>query len=239
MSSQRLQKFLAQAGIASRRKAEKLIEAGRVRVNGKRVTQQGTKVVPHKDRVEVDGKLVHQERRVYWLMNKPQGLVSTVTDPQKRPTVMSLVRKVKQRIFPVGRLDIQTEGALLLTNDGALTNKLLHPKNKVKKIYKARLRGQVLDETLDLLKNGVPLEDGVTAPAQVKVTARTSAATWIEISIHEGRNRQVRRMAETVGHPVLRLIRVTFAGLSIHDMRIGTVRELSKKEVATLKKRFD
>ena len=235
---ERLQKYLAHAGVTSRRKAEKLIQAGRVRVNGRRVTEMGSKVDPRRDRIEVDGKLVKTERPVYWLMNKPQGLVSTVSDPQGRPTVLTMLPKVKERIFPVGRLDIATEGALLLTNDGDLTHDLLHPSKKVKKTYRARLRGQVLDETVEKLRRGVPLEDGVTAPASARVTARTSAATWVEITIHEGRNRQVRRMAEAVGHPVLRLIRVSFAGLTVHDMKIGTVRELSKKEVADLKKRI-
>lgn len=235
---ERLQKFLAQAGVASRRKAETLIAAGRIRVNGRRVTTPGTKVDSYRDRVELDGRLVRRERLVYWLMNKPQGLVSTVSDPQDRPTVLSMLPQVKERIFPVGRLDIQTEGALLLTNDGELTNALLHPSKSVKKVYRARLRGQVLDETLEVLRKGVPLEEGVTAPARVRVTTRTSSATWVEISIHEGRNRQVRRMAEAVGHPVLRLIRVLFADLSVHDMKIGTVRELSKKEVANLRSRY-
>ncbi len=235
---ERLQKFLAGAGVASRRKAEEMILAGRVRVNSRKVTELGTKVDPHRDRVELDGKLVRSERFVYWFMNKPRGLVSTVSDPEGRPTVLEILPDVRERVFPVGRLDIATEGALLLTNDGELTNALLHPSKMVKKVYRARLRGQVSDEAVDMLRKGVPLDDRVTAAARVRVTARTSSATWVELTIHEGGKRQVRRMAEAVGHPVLRLIRVSFAGLSVADMKPGTVRELSKKETAALKKQF-
>jgi pseudouridine synthase len=231
----RLQKFLAQAGVASRRKSETLITAGRVRVNGRRVTRLGSKIDPAKDRVQVDGANVRPEKKVYWLVNKPVGYVSTVSDPQGRDTVLELIPQRSRRLFPVGRLDIQSEGALLLTNDGALTNALLHPSRAVKKTYRVRLRGQLNEKDLAAFQNGIPLDDGMTAPTKALITARTSASTWLEITLREGRNRQIRRMAEALGFQVARLIRVTFAGLSIHNMKAGEARPLKPQELQNLR----
>jgi 23S rRNA pseudouridine2605 synthase len=221
--------------VASRRKAEELIAQGLVTVNGSAVTRPGVSVDPRRDRVEVEGRRVRPEKLVYWLINKPTGMVTTVSDPQGRPTVLSLLPEVKQRMFPVGRLDFKTEGALLLTNDGPLANDLLHPGRRVPKVYLARLRGQVDRKALRKLSEGVMLEDGMTAPAEVELRKRTRNATWVELTVWEGRNRLIRRMAEAIRHPVLRLIRVSFAGLSVENMGPGQVRKLRPAEVQAVK----
>lgn len=234
---ERLQKFLARSGVASRRKAEQLILDGRVKVNGKAVRKLGTRIHPGRDRVEVEGKQVRPEKLVYLLMNKPPQVVSTVSDPQGRPTVLSLLPRSyrKERLFPVGRLDFQSEGALLLTNDGSLTHALLHPSFHVPKIYLARMRGQVSVETLERMREGVELEDGLTQPVEAKIRNRTQNATWVEIQAREGRNRLIRRMGDALGHPVLRLIRVSFAGLEVESMAAGEIRVLNPKEIARLR----
>lgn len=231
----RLQRFLAQAGVTSRRKAEELITAGRVRVNGQVVTELGTKVAP-RDRVEVDGKRVRVEDRHYFLLNKPVGYVTTLEDPEGRPTVRDLLPTEGPRLFPVGRLDVMTEGALLCTNDGELAHALTHPSRKVPKHYLARVRGHLGEEALRALSEGVDLEDGRTAPALVLVHAETTSHTWLDITVTEGRNRLVRRLCEAVGHPVVRLLRVAFAGLEVEPLRRGAYRSLTAKEIARLRK---
>lgn len=231
----RLQRFLAQAGVAARRKAEELITAGRVRVNGKVVTELGTKVGP-RDRVEVDGKRVRPEDRRYLLLNKPVGYVTTLEDPEGRPTVRDLLPEEGPRLFPVGRLDTMTEGALLCTNDGDLAHALTHPSRRVPKRYLARVRGHVGEEALAALAGGVELEDGRSMPAQVFVHAETASHTWLDITVHEGRNRLVRRMCEAVGHPVMRLVRTAFADLEVEPLRRGAWRTLDTKEIARLRK---
>jgi 23S rRNA pseudouridine2605 synthase len=223
----RLNAYLARAGVASRRKADELIKAGRVRVNGE-LGQLNT-FVGRADRVEVDGQDVRLQRLAYVLLHKPSGVVTTASDPHGRPTVVDLV-DLDARVVPVGRLDAETTGALLLTNDGDLAHRLAHPKYEVEKVYEAEVEGEPSDETLRRLAAGVELEDGMTAPAEV----RRLAPSVVELSVHEGRNRQVRRMLEIVGHPVRRLHRSRYAGLTVDDLPAGKWRELEHDEVAAL-----
>jgi 23S rRNA pseudouridine2605 synthase len=225
----RLNAYLARAGIASRRKADELIKAGRVRVNGQ-LGELNT-FVETRDRVEVDGKEVRPQRLAYVLLNKPPGVVTTASDPQGRPTVVDLV-KHEVRVVPVGRLDADTTGALLLTNDGDLAHRLAHPKYEVEKVYEAEVEGEPSDEALLRLAEGIELEEGLTAPAEV----RRLSSPVVELSIHEGRNRQVRRMLEAVGHPVRRLHRSRYAGLTLEGLAPGEWRELSSDELKHLRR---
>jgi 23S rRNA pseudouridine2605 synthase len=238
VTAERLQKVLAAAGVASRRKAEEIITAGRVRINGAIVTEMGTKVDPRRDRIEVDGRVVAAERFVTVVLNKPRGVVSTVRDPEGRPTVSELVRDLGARLYPVGRLDWATSGALLMTNDGDLAHALTHPKFGVEKTYHVKLQGAVGEHVLDAWRTGVKLDDGaVTRPAQAVFRVEESeGGTWIQITIQEGRNRQIRRMAEATGVTVSKLKRVSFAGITIDGVPLGTYRELSEKEIARLKR---
>jgi 23S rRNA pseudouridine2605 synthase len=223
----RLNAFLARAGVASRRKADELIKAGRVLVNGE--PGQLNTFVESRDRVEVDGEEVRLQRLAYVLLHKPAGVVTTASDPQGRPTVVELVDH-EVRVVPVGRLDVETTGALLLTNDGELAHRLAHPKYVVEKVYEAEVEGEPSDEALQCLAEGVELEDGVTAPAEV----RRLGPSLVELSIHEGRNRQVRRMLEAVGHPVRHLHRSRYAGLTVEGLAPGEWRELGADEVRVL-----
>jgi 23S rRNA pseudouridine2605 synthase len=224
----RLNSYLARAGVASRRKADELIKAGRVTVNGE--AGQLNTFVERADRVEVDGREVALQRLAYVLLHKPAGVVTTASDPQGRPTVVELVEH-EVRVVPVGRLDVETTGALLLTNDGDLAHRLAHPKYEVEKVYEAELEGEPSDEALRRLAEGVELEDGITAPAEV----RRLGPSRIELSIHEGRNRQVRRMLEAVGHPVQSLHRSRYAGLTLEGLEPGGWRELTADEVRFLR----
>lgn len=230
---ERLQKFLAQAGVASRRKCEKLIAEGKVTVNGKTVRELGTKINPDRDAIMVNGQLLRKDSSVYILMNKPRGVVTTASDPQGRETVIDLI-DVPQRVFSVGRLDMDTSGLLLLTNDGNLANGLMHPRHEVNKRYRTEIKGCISDEGLARLANGVQLEDGPTAPAKVSLLDRTKDKSLFDITIHEGRNRQVRRMCEAVGHPVLSLKRLQLAFLTLGDLRPGAWRNLTEQEVVRL-----
>jgi 23S rRNA pseudouridine2605 synthase len=223
----RLNAYLARAGIASRRKADELIKAGRVRVNGE--PGQLNTFVERRDRVEVDGKPVAAQKLAYVLLHKPAGTVTTASDPQGRPTVVDLV-DLPERVVPVGRLDVETTGALLLTNDGPLAHRLAHPRYGVEKVYVADVEGRPGEGELRALAEGVELEDGMTAPA----TVRCLAPSRIELTLHEGRNRQVRRMLEAVGHPVRRLHRSTYAGLTLEGLEPGAWRELEPSEVQRL-----
>ena len=225
----RLNAYLARAGVASRRKADELIKAGRVVVNGE--PGQLNTFVERGDRVELDGRAVSPQRLTYVLLHKPAGVVTTASDPQGRPTVVDLVAHAV-RVVPVGRLDAETTGALLLTNDGELAHRLAHPKYEVEKVYEAEVEGEPSDEALRRLAEGVELEDGPTAPAAVQRLGRST----VELSIHEGRNRQVRRMLEAVGHPVRRLHRSRYAGLTVEGLSPGESRELTSEELGLLRK---
>ena len=227
----RLNAYLARAGVASRRKADELIKAGRVKVNGE--PGQLNTFVERGDRVEVDGEEVRRQRLAYVLLHKPSGVVTTASDPQGRPTVVDLVDH-EVRVVPVGRLDVETTGALLLTNDGELAHRLAHPKYEVEKVYEAEVEGEPSDEALRRLAEGVELEDGLTAPAEV----RRLGASFVELSIHEGRNRQVRRMLEAVGHPVKRLHRSRYAGLTLGSLDSAAWRELTERELSELRALF-
>jgi 23S rRNA pseudouridine2605 synthase len=225
----RLNAYLARAGVASRRRADELIKAGRVRVNDER--GELNTVVGSRDVVEVDGQRVTAQPLVYVLLHKPAGVVTTASDPQGRPTVVALVEH-EARVVPVGRLDADTTGALLLTNDGALAHRLAHPRYGVPKVYEADVEGGPGPEALAALRNGVELEDGRTAPAQ----ARLLAPGVVELTLHEGRKHQVKRMLEAVGHPVRRLHRSRYAGLHLARLEPGAWRELERDEVATLRR---
>ena len=223
----RLNAYLARSGVASRRKADELVKAGRVSVNGER--GQLNTFVETGDRVEVDGREVSAQPLVHLLLHKPAGVVTTASDPQGRPTVLGLVPR-DVRVVPVGRLDVDTTGALLLTNDGDLAHRLAHPKYEVEKVYEAEVEGEPSDETLRRLAQGLKLEDGMTAPAEV----RRLGPSAIELSIHEGRNRQVRRMLDAAGHPVRSLHRSRYAGLTVEGLAPGEWRALTPSEVERL-----
>lgn len=233
---ERLQKVLAAAGVASRRHSEELILAGQVKVNGETVKELGTKVDPEKDRIEVKGKLLAREpEKVYLMLYKPPGYVTTAKDPQGRPTVIDLVKDVGERVYPVGRLDFDTEGLLLLTNDGDLTYAMTHPKHEVSKTYMALVQGVPGPDKLKRFQKGLRLADGPTAPAKVKLAKTVRGNAWLEITIHEGRNRQVRRMCETIGHPVLKLKRIKLGFLTLDRLEESKYRLLTKDEVKQLK----
>ena len=235
-AAERLQKIIAAAGLASRREAEKWIEAGRVTVNGHPASLGDTADLA-RDEVAVDGKpLAQPDRRYYILLNKPAKYLTSLRDPQGRPLVTDLVREVGARLFPVGRLDFMTEGLLILTNDGDFAQRLAHPRHEVDKTYLVRVRGALTAAAQKRLQEGVDLEDGRTAPARVAQVRQSGSHTWFEITIHEGRNRQVRRMCEAVGHPVSRLKRVRLAFLDLKDIPPGKFRHLTPTEVSRLKK---
>ncbi|MCL6442835.1 MAG: rRNA pseudouridine synthase [Alicyclobacillus sp.] len=231
---ERLQKVLAQAGIASRRKCEALITAGRVTVDGMICTELGTKVDPAKQRIAVDGKLIEPEMKLCILLHKPTSCVTTVRDPQGRRTVMDLVQDVPVRVYPVGRLDYDTTGLLLFTNDGELVQRLLHPSHGVEKVYRATVIGMPDKTELARLASGVRLSDGITSPAQVTVLRHHPRESVIELTIHEGRKHQVRRMFEAIGHPVKRLKRVQFGPLLLTDVAPGSWRYLTRNEWKSL-----
>ena len=231
----RLQKYLAECGVASRRHAEDMIREGKVTVNGVTVTEMGTQV-EEGDRVSVNGKAVRPERvKRYIMYHKPAGEVTTASDPEGRKTVLSHFEHLKERLYPVGRLDYDSEGLLLLTNDGELTNRLLHPRNEVDKTYVARVGGTVTPEIVRTLRAGVVLDERRTSPARVQVTRQDPEYTYVTVTIHEGRNRQVRRMFEAVGLEVLALKRVGFGPLILGDLKRGQWRDLSEEEIGKLK----
>ena len=223
---ERLQKYIASCGIASRRKAEELITEGKVQVNGRKVTELGIKINPQKDKVKVNGQLLAQEKLVYYLLNKPKGVITSVSDPQGRETVLDYIKNESKRIYPVGRLDLYTEGLLLLTNDGELAQNLTHPSKGVEKTYEVQI-----------IANGVELEDGITAPATIVDLGFDdhNGVHEVEITIHEGRNRQVRRMFEHFGYRIHNLKRIAYAGLTLGGVKRGASRQLTIGEVKALK----
>src|ERR1051326_742190 len=238
---ERLQKILSQAGVASRRLAEELIVQGRVQVNGRTITALGTKEDPNADEIKVDGRRIHAQRRKrYILLNKPRGYITSRSDPEQRPTVLELLRGVKEYVYPVGRLDYDSEGLLLLTNDGELATRLTHPRHEVDKVYHARVRGMPDDHAIERLEKGVTIDGRRTAPAKARIIdpphRRSAEQATIELAIHEGRQRQVRKMFDAIGHPVMRLRRVRIGPIEDPDMPPGHWRELTGDEVARLRR---
>ena len=238
METKRLQKFLAECGIASRRKCEELILEGKVRVNGTVVTELGTKIEPNKDIVTFDGKEIalKEEKKVYILLNKPVGYVTTASDERGRKTVMELLDGVKEKVVPVGRLDMFTSGLLLLSNDGDFIYKVTHPKHETTKTYIVKTRGIPTEKDLDKLRNGVKIEDYITSPAKVELLLKdnTNNISRILIEIHEGRNRQVRKMCESIGLSVIALKRQGVGGLTCEGVDKGKWRYLTEEEVKNI-----
>ena len=228
----RLNKYLANLGIASRREIATLLKQQSVTVNGKRVKESGFRIDPQKDDIRLNGGKIEQPELIYYLLNKPKGIVSTTADEYGRKNVTSLI-PTKERIYPVGRLDKDTTGLLILTNDGELTNHLTHPRFHVDKVYRLTIAGQVTNTQLHALRSGVLLEDGITAPAEVVVLSKNE----LEMKIHEGRNRQIRRMCETVGINLLELQRIKFGQLTLKNLPMGKCRVLTKEEIVALKNR--
>lgn len=237
MKPERLQKILSKAGITSRRKAEGLILQGRVSVNGKIVRELGTKAVLGRDEIRVDGETLKPESEgVVLVLFKPRRCVTTLHDPQGRPTVADFINKFPMRLYPVGRLDYDAEGLLLLTNDGELAHRLQHPRYKVPKTYLVKVRGHPPAEALAILQQGVNLDDGITAPAELIVIEDDQKATWLSLTLREGRKHQVKRMCAAVGHPVLRLRRTKVGPIELDDLRPGEIRRLKSRAVRSLRK---
>ncbi|KSU89543.1 pseudouridine synthase [Bacillus sp. VT 712] len=232
---ERLQKVIAHAGVASRRKAEELITQGRVTVNGKAIKELGTKVGPN-DKIEVDGVPLEREEPVYFMLYKPRGVISAAKDDKDRKTVVDFFPHVEERIYPIGRLDYDTSGLILLTNDGEFANLLTHPKYEIDKVYVAKIKGIPPREKIRQLQRGIMLEDGKTSPARAKVLSidKGKQTAIVELTIHEGKNRQVRRMFEAIGHPVLKLKRERYANLDLRGLNAGEARELTAHEVKQL-----
>ncbi len=237
---ERLQKLIAAAGLASRRHAEELIAAGEVTVNGEVVREQGTKADPARDHIKVRGKLINplleKQEKTYVLLNKPRGYLSALADPEHRPLVSELVPQSLGRLHPVGRLDFNTEGLLILTNDGALTNYVTSARNHVEKVYEVKVKGVPPEEQVARLRRGIRLDDGVkTAPAQIAKTDETKTNAWFEVVLREGRNQQIRRMFDAIGHSVIKLRRVRIGRITTEGILVGQWRHLSPAEVKRLK----
>ncbi len=232
---ERLQKFMASCGIASRRKSEEIIKEGRVKVNGEVITKLGKKINPNQDKIKVDGKIIKKEEFKYILLNKPAGFITTTSDPQGRKTVMDLIN-IKQRVYPVGRLDYDTEGLLILTNDGEIANKVMHPRYKIDKEYLVTISGNLNQKEVGLLENGIELSDGVTAPAEVEIVVEYNNKSIIKIIIHEGRKNQVKRMFKKLGYQVQELKRIRIGPLSLDSkLKLGKYRFLNAQEQKKLK----
>ncbi len=231
----RLQKVLAQAGVASRRASEELIAEGRVEVNGKIVTEMGTRVDPERDQIRVDGARIPSARKhVYLIFNKPRGVVSTMDDPQGRPTLTDFIPARTPRVYHVGRLDTDTEGLLLLTNDGEFAHRLSHPSYEVKKTYVAEVEGFLDNKTLRALGKTTVLEDGPVTPDKVKLVMRSDPKSLVELTVHEGRNRLVRRLMDSCGHPVRKLSRTRFGSVHVGQLAVGQMRPLTRDELGSL-----
>ncbi len=238
MGKVRLNKFLSQAGVCSRRKADELIRAGRVKIDGKLVTEVGVKVDPESQIVEVDGKRIEPSLPVYYLFYKPAGYLTSLSDPHGRKTIAEFLKGMPERVFPVGRLDAATEGLLLLTNDGELANRLLHPRYGLKRVYHATVKGHPSPEKINrLLKEGVIVEGRRIFPKSIKLLKKNARGSTYEVIVGEGRKREVRKLFAAIGHPVIRLKRVAFGPLTLKGLRPGEIRPLSPKEISLLKKK--
>ncbi len=232
---ERIQKILSRAGVSSRRAAEKMIAEGRISVNQTVVTEPGTKADADRDEIRVDGRLISCDaERLYILLHKPQGYVTTLSDPQGRPIVTDLLGGVTERVFPVGRLDYDSEGLLILTNDGAFSQRLQHPRYGVPKRYRVKVEGSFPKKDIQLLEQGIDLPDGRFAPTEVCLEKTNPKSSWLQLTITDGRNRVIRRAFESLGHPVCRLIRVAVAEITIESVRAGAWRRLIPKEVERL-----
>jgi 23S rRNA pseudouridine2605 synthase len=233
---ERLQKVLARAGIASRRKAEEYITAGRVQVNGRKVTELGIRVNAGRDMIRVDGKLVADiVEKVYYVLFKPAGCVTTLSDPEGRSTVRDYLKAISERVYPVGRLDFDAEGALLLTNDGDVAHRLMHPKFGARRVYLAKVKGEPTEQVIERLRAGVKLDDGFAKPLEVDRVSHAEKNTWIRLVLAEGRTHLVKRLCEAIGHPVQRLFRSSYAGVTVDGMMAGEFRELTAAEVRQLR----
>ncbi|MFZ6016857.1 MAG: pseudouridine synthase [Nitrospirota bacterium] len=233
---QRLQKILAEMGITSRRKAEELIIKGRVTVNGQ-IANIGMKVDPNRDHIKLNGKLLTRpEKKVYLVFNKPKGVVTSLYDPEGRPTIKDFLKGIKFRVFPVGRLDYDSEGMLLITNDGDFAHAVLHPSKKISKTYLVKVKGILREEEIEKLRTGVKLGYGMTAPAKVKRIRKGDVNSWLEMTIYEGKKRQIRRMLEKIGHPVLKLRRIRINGLELGNLEPGAYRYLSADEIIKIRR---
>ncbi len=233
---ERLQKVMSEFGVASRRKCEEIIAEGRVKVNGTIVIEQGFKVDKDKDTIEVDGKAIKSpDALLYILLNKPTGYITSVKDQFGRPTVLDLLKGISTRVFPIGRLDYDTEGLLILTNDGDLTYRITHPKHNIDKTYRALVRGKVDSGDIDTFGRGMQIEDYVTSPALLKVNGEVKGNSIVEITIHEGKNRQVRKMCSAIGHEVIKLTRIKIGNISLQGLQTGHWRFLDEEEVNYLK----
>jgi 23S rRNA pseudouridine2605 synthase len=238
MAADRLQKILARAGVASRRAAEDLIRAGRVSVDGRKVTELGVTADPRTARIEVDGKRIVGEQLVYLIFHKPRLVVCTMSDPEGRPTVAEYVAAIPERVVPVGRLDFHTSGVLLLTNDGEFAARLTHPSKKVPKTYVVKVHGELSDNDLERWRQPVQVGESTTRPADVERLRWEAGKTWLQVTLHEGKNRQIHRISEQAGHQIMRLARVEFAGLNAEGLRPGKYRALSVEELTVLKKDY-
>jgi 23S rRNA pseudouridine2605 synthase len=233
---ERLQKILAHAGVASRRKAEQLIAAGRVELNGKVVRELGTKADPSEDIIRVDGRTIAEpEDKVWFVLYKPAGVVTTLNDPENRPTITQYLRGIPERVYPVGRLDYDAEGALLVTNDGELAHELMHPRFGVRRTYLAKVAGAPNQEQIERLTRGVRLDDGRAKALEAAVQSHTLRNTWVRVVVAEGRPHLVKRLMEAVGAPVLKLYRADYGGIDVAAMKPGDVRELTRTEVHMLR----
>jgi 23S rRNA pseudouridine2605 synthase len=236
---ERLQKLIAAAGLASRRQAEEMILAGEVTVNGETVRELGTRADPERDHIKVRGRLINRllqaREKAYVLLNKPRGYLTSLADPEGRPLVTELIPSALGRLHPVGRLDFNTEGLLIFTNDGELTNYITAARNKVAKVYEVKVKGVPTENAIERLRRGITLEDGTrTAPAEITKTGETSTNAWFEVVLHEGKNQQIRRMFDAVGHSVIKLRRVSIGPIRDERLPVGAWRHLSPVEVAQL-----
>lgn len=234
--AERLQKVMSEFGVASRRKCEEMIARGKVKVNGCLITEPGCKVDKEKDIIEVDGKIVRSpETKLYILLNKPTGYITSVKDQFGRPTVLDLLKGVSVRVFPIGRLDYDTEGLIILTNDGELTYRITHPKHNIDKTYRALVRGRVGQEDIMAFDNGIAIENYMTSPARLEIIREIKGNSMVDITIHEGKNRQVRKMCSTIGHEVIRLKRIKIGDIGLGSLQTGQWRYLTKSEINYLK----